>query len=242
MIKMDSFGSVGMTLLVGALASGCHTVADAETGPKLALYQADGTLSDVDFKGNGVGSTVDVDRDRRGVEFEWGDEGPRKFVRVYTEKFGAPLPTLDRSPSVRLYGVRGGMRGAIALGDRYDDLTFRLPWAVDAALSAGEENGADPDIIVYGELTADFGIGMHWLGFTPSVGLALSNVTGKLIPPDAGPGAPASFHEPEQSLSAFSTGFYFEIGFKHRESPWQFLFRTQTGDYESTTFGIGYHF
>jgi hypothetical protein len=242
MSYLSTVMNVGKWILVCTVATGCQTAVDSESGVGVKVFQEDGTLDDIKFDGNAPGATLPVDRDRRGVEIEWGDGGLRKFAQVFTEKFATDLPTLDRSPSVRMFGVRGGMRGAIGLGNKHDDLTYRLPWAIDAALIAGEENGADPDIILYGEFAADFGFGLHWLGFTPSFGLAVSNVTGKLIPPYSGPGAPASTHEAELGISGISTGFYFEIGFKHRKHPWYAQFRTQTGDYENTTMGIGFRF
>jgi hypothetical protein len=223
------------------LITGCSTPGPGEDAREFELFIQDGSLDSLEFEPE-IGSNkqdYQIDRERVGARFAFGGESTRGFFQVFSEEFSI-LPNEgggSENPELDGFGAGGGVKGTPVVSEITPDIDLIIPYRADLSLVFAEGDiGTTDQAMVYADLHLDAGVGVNWRGLRPSLGLALSSVSGVYNEEYSGG------TDQDWDLSGTNVGFYVEAAYKHEDFPIYGRIRALMGDYEMTTFGIGFSF
>lgn len=229
-------------LVVSLLAAACSSVKPGEAGTDIELYYEDQELDKITYENDGSTipqpeADVKVQRERIGARFAFGGETTRGFFQVFTEDWQA-----GSSEGLTTYGLGGGMKGTPVIAELSPDVDLILPYRGDLSLAAGADDvnsgGTTYDrALVYIDLHLEAGIGIDWMGFRPSLGLAMSSLGGAFVQEPTN-----TSDEFKYTLAGTNFGYFLDLFYKYADFPMYGHLRFQGGDYQMTTFGIGVKF
>ena len=220
------------------LCVSCVSATEDDVARDFEFFVEDGKLEKVDLTldepGGELVLDIPVDRKRNGARFAWGGENSRGYFQLVREDLTYFRDGVRRN--FEMGGIGGGAFGSPTIGDTNTDLVWMIPWRVDGTLYAGEDEQTEPDLLAYVEVHAEVGVGFQWKSLRPSMGIALSSIGGTLVVDDEDDDAE------DPRFEGRNRGFYLDVKFMPEEYPVYGHFRAQAGDYEVTTFGIGFRF
>ncbi|MFT7679869.1 MAG: hypothetical protein ACI8QC_003874 [Planctomycetota bacterium] len=239
-----------LTLL--CVASGCSSVYQGQDAGReqhksrnFEFFSEEHDLEEVrldDYYGNSINIERPADRERRGVRLSWGRESARGFFQVFREDWTSPgVPRLNppntvfETFQVDLTGMGGGIHGVPTVGPISDEVELVLPYRASFALASGTGNLGPVDAeLNYFEFQGDLALGVRLSGVTASAGIAVSALFGVANADD----------EPldDAEITAYNTGIFTDLSFKHPNFPIYAHARIQTGEYEGLSVGVGVRF
>jgi hypothetical protein len=218
---------VQASCLVLVFAGCTATSADGAGSPRkqrfdFSIVYTDETLGELEVDFDPPTFTfADVDRERVGVRFAFGNPGIAGFVTPFSETWGSGV-------DFDAFGVAGGIVGAPRVGNKDSAVGLLIPYLVQFGIGYGDENSVS---LLYLDTRLEVGFGIDWKGIQPSVGLISSSIVG---------GLDDSILDESALLTGFNLGGYAELKYKHPELGLYGRLRALFGDVEGVEASLGF--
>lgn len=223
-------------LLLGlflAAAAACAATEEGAPWRDFELYAEGQELENVTVEPE-FGPDIDLSADRRrvGVRLAFGPVAVRGFGHLFREAWEfTDLPGGGDGAEYDNWGIGGGVKGAPVVGRIRDEVAMLVPYRAELSLVRGDNADDSEWDMQYVDFHADVGFGIDWKGLRPSVGIALSGISGEI-----------DGYGTTSDLSGGNGGVFLDLSYRSPEFPLYGHVRAQAGDYRLVMLGIGVEF